>query len=320
MQRNNEEYILMTIAFGGVIAITPFALIRFLSGDWLIGFVDLAMVVGMLIMGILSYYSYRVDLVAIALSVLGLAGMVLAISIKGADLLYWAYPTMIAVFFVLRPRMAILMTIVASLCIATVIMAELALTKFIAVMMTLIVNNVFAYVFSRRMNTQQEQLNLLVRKDPLTGTGNRLALDEKMFELIEMNKRNNQPFSVVMIDADRFKSINDQYGHAVGDQVLISLVQLLVKRIRSTDNMFRYGGEEFVVLLVGAELQFAKNIAEELRLLIESATILQGHSVTVSQGVAEFNGTETAEECLNRADKALYCAKDAGRNRTMVAA
>ena len=98
------------------------------------------------------------------------------------------------------------------------------------------------------MHEQSEQLSLLIRKDPLTGVGNRRALEEKLDEYTASQQRTKIVASLIMIDLDHFKNINDVYGHIVGDQVLIKLTEIINSRIRISDNLYRFGGEEFVII------------------------------------------------------------------------
>ena len=112
--------------------------------------------------------------------------------------------------------------------------------------------------------------------------------------------------------------IRDRYGHAVGDQILKSITEIINLRIRVTDSLYRIGGEEFVVLLVGANLESAVHLAEQLRLLVDANELVPDQAVTISLGVAEIKDGETGNDWLHRADEALYQAKDAGRNSTSV--
>jgi diguanylate cyclase (GGDEF)-like protein len=123
----------------------------------------------------------------------------------------------------------------------------------------------------------------------------------------------------LLIDLDHFKQVNDAFGHAVGDQILVNLTEVVNLRIRVTDSLYRIGGEEFVVVVEGQGLEKAQHLAEQLRTLVEANELGPQHSVTISLGVAELGKDETADNWLRRADDALYCAKRAGRNATSVA-
>ena len=131
---------------------------------------------------------------------------------------------------------------------------------------------------------------------------------------IEEIRREFGPASLIMLDIDHFKKINDKYGHIVGDKVLVKLVDLLHKRQRKLDYVFRAGGEEFVLILRNTGLQQAISLAENLRKNVEEMELLEGEKITISLGVAEYQTGETEVEWLNRADELLYEAKNSGRN------
>jgi diguanylate cyclase (GGDEF)-like protein len=158
----------------------------------------------------------------------------------------------------------------------------------------------------------------LAATDSLTGLPNRRFFDE--FAKLDMNRflRFGDPSSLLMIDLDHFKSINDTYGHAVGDEVLRSVASLGKLAFRSSDLFARWGGEEFVCLLSGADECGAVLAAEKLRLAVEQLSIVSGESaipVTASIGISSFRRADLAiDDALLRADAALYRAKADGRN------
>jgi diguanylate cyclase (GGDEF)-like protein len=151
--------------------------------------------------------------------------------------------------------------------------------------------------------------------DQLTGLLNRRALDARFAEICEQAALSGQPVSVVLADIDRFKRVNDEHGHAIGDAVLRDVSYVLRNSLRSFELLYRYGGEEFLLLLPGADEDAAVRIASTLRGAIESRRPA-GLFVTASFGVASAAGDSgDLARLLDRADEALYAAKDAGRNR-----
>lgn len=155
--------------------------------------------------------------------------------------------------------------------------------------------------------------------DPLTLLGNRSALNSTLQRELQMAERHQHPLSLLMVDVDFFKKINDKYGHYHGDLVLCEVAKGIQSACRSSDITFRYGGEEFVVVLGKTEAQGAKIIAERIREQIAETLITHNGrdiSATVSIGIATSRNDE--KDCINdlfeRADKALYIAKEAGRN------
>jgi diguanylate cyclase (GGDEF)-like protein len=151
--------------------------------------------------------------------------------------------------------------------------------------------------------------------DPLTGLQNRRGLQEGL----EDWQARGQPFGIIALDIDRFKTINDRFGHAVGDAVILRIAQLMRDDSRDTDLLCRNGGEEFLILLPGIDVTASAVIAERLRLQVEAEVFEQVGTVTVSLGVAHYPSYhEDPQQALRLADKALYMAKEQGRNRTVV--
>jgi diguanylate cyclase (GGDEF)-like protein len=156
--------------------------------------------------------------------------------------------------------------------------------------------------------------------DPLTGAGNRIAMDHALERELNLARRFKQPMSLLVLDIDKFKVINDTLGHTAGDAVLRQIVSAVVRINRNTDLTFRYGGDELVVLLNRTNAEGALVIAERLRKAIESMEIIVGEesiTTTVSIGVTSFVNQDTAESMFNRADKALYLIKSAGGNKAI---
>lgn len=165
----------------------------------------------------------------------------------------------------------------------------------------------------------QRDLHQLARVDPLTGVGNRLAIDEALGRMLAQCSRQQQPLAVLMLDADHFKSVNDRFGHAGGDKVLQALVASVRATLRQHDVMGRVGGEEFVVLAPATDLSQAQQLGERIRQVVEGEPLLvdgQLLQLTVSLGVAlAMDAERDGVTVLRRADAALYAAKQEGRNR-----
>lgn len=157
-------------------------------------------------------------------------------------------------------------------------------------------------------------------RDPLTGAGNRVALDKTLSREVELSKRHDQPLSVLMLDLDHFKQVNDEFGHSMGDKVLKEAVKAMTGCIRQTDMCFRYGGEEFLIMLSNADQSGALRIAERVRMGIGQLSFAGKKDklqVTASIGCATLQPSDDTEELVSRADTALYVAKDSGRNRVI---
>jgi len=153
--------------------------------------------------------------------------------------------------------------------------------------------------------------------DPLTGAFNRRQMDVALAQALERHRRTRADASVLIIDVDHFKAVNDGFGHAVGDQVLRDLVAVVRQRSRQLDQVFRMGGEEFLVLLPDTREADARTVAEFLRASIASRCRAGPRTVTVSIGVAGVRQDDDVQAWMRRADDALYRAKAAGRNRVV---
>jgi diguanylate cyclase len=158
--------------------------------------------------------------------------------------------------------------------------------------------------------------------DPLTGIGNRKLFDRRLKELVAFAREEKQPISIIFADIDHFKSVNDTFGHQIGDMVLRRVGETLVECVKGRDLSARYGGEEFVVLLPGTPIKGAYVVAEEIRKTMAEKKLTRKSTgevlrqITLSLGIAELRHNEEADEMVARADAALYTAKRTGRNRT----
>lgn len=151
--------------------------------------------------------------------------------------------------------------------------------------------------------------------DPLTGAFNRRHMHETLATVVERRRRAGERASLLVFDVDGFKRINDVLGHAAGDDVLVGLVTLIAQRMRKVDALFRAGGEEFVLLLAGAEFADALGVGETIRNAVEHASLVPDRQVSISVGVAELANEQSVADWLAEADAALYRAKRTGRNR-----
>lgn len=181
---------------------------------------------------------------------------------------------------------------------------------------------VSALLYPLRNALLYEDALLAAQKDGLTGICNRGAFDDVLSREVDLALRHDRCLGMIIIDIDHFKSINDTYGHSVGDCLLKKLARCAGDTIRHSDQIFRYGGEEFVVLLPETNTQGVKRLAERIRRNIESMeSHCEGNTVkmTASLGIATLQYNEDEAEFFSRADRALYEAKNAGRNCTRFA-
>lgn len=180
------------------------------------------------------------------------------------------------------------------------------------------------YRLAIQLHQQKELLKQLSRIDGLTGLYNRYYWETRVAELLVTVRRNPQPLSLILLDVDHFKAINDTYGHLTGDRVLRKLAELLRANLRDNELLGRYGGEEFALILPGADKEAAYATAERLRRLVQTAQFNSDNGAThlnctISLGVASYQqGFTHYNDWFRAADNALYAAKKQGRNKTVL--
>ena len=316
--RDVRARLTLTLGVSSLPLLAPFAVNHFIQGRILQGFGSLSIV---LLMGYNAwsisrgrYYAWLTSLVLTPLLLL-----FLWTSIRSqAEIGYlWSYPVTIVLYFILPERQA--WTASAVLLSMVIPSAWQVFSDAIAIRaaVTLFAVNLLSAVFVRVITDQQQKLEKLVVTDTLTGLLNRASLQTILEQAIYQNNRSNVPMTIVSIDLDRFKLINDSLGHGAGDIVLRGVGRLLSNRARKTDRVFRLGGEEFLVLLYGADVAEGQQVAEELRHAIATMPLLPNRPVTVSVGVATLQPQENWSEWMKRSDENLYHAKAKGRNRVV---
>jgi len=170
-------------------------------------------------------------------------------------------------------------------------------------------------IWNRKLNALNKELARLSVTDTLTGLYNRLKTDAVLESEFQRSLRFGQPFSVILVDIDKFKQVNDIHGHQVGDQVLIAMARTLQSHTRATDVIGRWGGEEFIVVCPHTEQAGALKLAETLRETLQAQPLPAVGHMTASFGVATYQSGDQTKDVVARADAALYAAKRNGRNR-----
>lgn len=172
-------------------------------------------------------------------------------------------------------------------------------------------------VFARAQRARQ--LADMMTKDSLTGLLQHARIKERLSHELQRSERTGEPLSVVMLDIDHFKKVNDNYGHLIGDQVISSLANLLKQQLRKTDIIGRYGGEEFLLILPDCNQEQAFGLVEQMRQSFASLPFsfdYQNFHCTFSAGISQSKATDETDQLIDQADKALYSSKHAGRNQT----
>lgn len=300
-----------------LVILTPFSINNFLDQDYLIGAGSLS-VIFMLTVNAFSikrgwYYPVITQLLVISI----LCFMVFSIQTLGIIGIFWTYPSMIAFYFILPERQAWVASALLLLIVALQGYAVLELSLLTRILSTLFAVGIFSAIFIRIITQHQEIIEKNAITDALTGLYNRKFLNTVLDDAIQQHRRSHLPMSLLALDIDHFKTINDTYGHDAGDKVLQELADILKERLRATDHAFRCGGEEFLVLLYNTELSAANDVAETIRSRVENTVFIPEHSVTISIGVSTLNTQEDRSAWLKRSDEKLYEAKTTGRNRVI---
>ena len=297
----------------------PFAIYRFSIGDFAIGFVDLIITLSLVAIFTQTYHSKEIKYlnnIAVAICLLCVTWVMYT---QGMSMIFWAFPSMGFTYFVLKSKEALFTNLIFMSLITFIFIDVLSKSQTLSIYPSLVLVCLFGFAFSLCSESQNKKLLRLVDEDTLTGVKNRRSFDEKLENILLNHKRDPKPVSMLLLDLDFFKKVNDTYGHKQGDQVLIEFAQTVKSIIRTTDNVYRFGGEEFVVIANNSSLDNAGLLADSIRKLIQNSPSLSQYNVTVSIGVSEILAADDADSFFRRADNALYKAKSSGRNTVRLA-
>ncbi|MFT3806288.1 GGDEF domain-containing protein [Arenimonas sp.] len=321
LQRMRTDFqlaIITSLGFCAVLGIIPFSIYRFLSGNAFAGVVDLLISVGIVVAVLNAWKSGNVKRAGLLLAIVNTAGCLLSASVLGPPGQYWMYPALVGNFLLLDRKQALLLTASALVFLTVQGKAYDSRLQLVMFLVSASVTSMIAFVFASRTDTQRQQLEALATLDPLTGTGNRRAMVRELQLAVESFKRTGSPFGLAMLDLDHFKQINDKHGHECGDEVLVDFAELVRQHTRKVDRCFRFGGEEFVLLMPSTDVEALRVIDSHLREYVAGKLRCREEQVTVSIGAAALRKGEDWQAWLARADAALYCAKHEGRNCTVV--
>jgi diguanylate cyclase (GGDEF)-like protein len=315
MLRNRVLY---PFAIIGIVFLLPFSLNDFYHQRYLLG-AAIFCVAGLLIANVIAIRNKRkIPFPFSWLLIPGAASIVISISTQGIYGLLWSYPALLFFYFALTKRLANICTSLLLVAASFMCFQKLGLgatVRFVSSMLAMMVAmNIILNVLKSLQYKLQEQ----TIRDPLTGAYNRRHMEICLASAIERKYRHNSTASLLMLDVDYFKRINDELGHEAGDEVLRQLVTLMQARIRKLDLLFRSGGEEFIILLPETNAEQANILAEQLRTEIAAAPFISSHAITASIGVAELETGESRDHWLKNVDNALYSAKHLGRNKVVV--
>jgi diguanylate cyclase (GGDEF)-like protein len=233
--------------------------------------------------------------------------------------LYWIYPLLVALPVLLRTRVSVWLGLLVGVIVLPFVVMRFDTSTAVVVCLSMAHTWMISAWLMYAVSQHSEQLNQLAITDPLTGAYNRRHLQAEAKRALQIYRRYDVPSTLLLIDVDLFKQVNDECGVDAGDEALCQIVNLVQDRLRSEDRVFRYTGEEFVAILKETDESRAMHVAEQIRSFVEQAELLPGQAITISIGVCDVLQAESVDHWLNQCDRALYQAKAEGRNRVVIA-
>ncbi len=301
-----------------LVGVVPFAIYRFANGQPLAGTVDLLI---LLCLGLSCGYTWRTGRTEGAARfavVTYTAGCIAVAHISGLPGALWLYSVLLANYLLVGRSTAGVISAIAIVAVALSDTALPGIPEKLMFVTSAAVSSLFAYVFALRSEQQRAQLASIAVRDSLTGAYNRLGMSDELEIATSRSIRDGSPLGLLVFDLDHFKQVNDSFGHEAGDDVLVQIAAVTGKSTRREDRFFRSGGEEFGLLVPGADAESLRSIAEKLRATVEDEVSCHGKAITVSIGATWFIPGESTADFLSRADTAMYRAKHEGRNRVVV--
>lgn len=312
-----RQRVMSALGIAAAVVLLPFAVYHFVCGEYLLGAGMLAAFFILAIDTLAIHWKRKPPIPFELLLVPAIGGMTLALHDQKFYGALWAYPAVLLFHFAMPRHKANLFSIVTLLAtgglMAHYIGTEITVRFTVTLTLTIVLINLALNIIEDLHHRLIEQAIL----DPLTGAFNRRHMDSCLDYAIERSKRAGAPATLLLIDVDHFKRINDTHGHVAGDRVLGEIVRVVSQRARKLDLLFRIGGEEFLLLLPDTREDSAAIVAEDIRIAVAAAALLKELRVTVSIGVSELHPGETASTWLKHADDAMYVAKNNGRDRVV---
>lgn len=300
-----------------VVSLVPFAIYRLQVGPVAIALIDFALV--LVVAGAVAHAwrGGRVETAGRVVTAVLMAGYLGATVVVGGIIVAWGYPLLLAGFLITGRRWAAGVALAGIAGVLLIPGAHATVLEAVVFTVTALLTSAFAFVFAQRTGRQHEHLHRLATHDDLTGALNRRSLRRELQAAIDAAGGGARA-GLAILDLDHFKRVNDDHGHDAGDRVLAEFARLVRGVTRHTDRFFRLGGEEFLLLLPGADAAALQLLCESLRQVVGQRLEVGGAPVTVSIGAAVLRPGETADDWLARADRAMYRAKREGRDRVVV--
>lgn len=314
MQRDFQLAIISLFGVCTALGILPFAFYRWLTDAHAVAALDATIAAGISVVVVYAWRTGRTRGPGFFMAAINNAGALLSALMLGEAGLLWIYAVLMANFFLIPRRLAAVLSVLEVVGLAIHGGAFGSTSHTASFVASALLVSMLAFILAHWTAYQRDQLELLATHDALTGLGNRRAMEQDLQRAIITNERNRTPCGLAIVDIDHFKAVNDRHGHVAGDAVLVAFADLLRSSVRKIDGVYRFGGEEFLLLLPGADVEGLATATEALRANVAANSIGPEGKLTVSLGAASLRGGESTQSWLSRADTALYRAKSLGRN------
>lgn len=297
-----------------IAVLVPFAVHNFLQGKHVLNVWVILTIIALSVTAYAIYYKKDSKIPLSFSSIPLICALNTAIFDNGAASVFWCFPTTVINSFFYSKKFSRVCNITLFLTTTLSVFVNCELDIFLRFTACLGLM-IFAMNYVLRVQeTLHSKLHEQSVRDPLTNTYNRRLLDIRLNEAVEQKKRKGAVSSILLLDLDFFKKINDSFGHRAGDRILVKFAEIIKETTRSYDTLFRVGGEEFLLFMPDINEQKAGYVAEKIQKAISNAKFDIAFPVTVTIGVSEVRATDSVESWIASADKALYHGKNSGRN------
>lgn len=314
-ERSKTEKVYLSLSLLVSLCILPFAFIRYFSGEIILAIIDGTVSLTLLTFFLYVFFTRKIHTAKYAFAIFLAIASLATIAIKGQSQVLWIAPTIIAIHYLIPIKPAGIINTSFLLIMLIILYPLTNFIEYTTIIFTSGLTAVLSFAMFRSYHHKQDELSHLATIDPLTDSGNRRSLEAKLSEVIYSMGRAQHSACLLILDLDGFKGINDKYGHAIGDDILISVCKLVKSNTRVSDSLFRYGGDEFIIAPLTMDFATAKKLGEKIRDIIAKHDFINGIQLTLSIGVAQYQEHDTPEAWISRADVSLYKAKNNGRNK-----
>lgn len=322
LRRNFQLSLLTVMGIFAVATVMPFAVYRFLQEQYWVFVIDLLLIVMAVAAVAYAWRTGNTFRPGLAYALTLVICCPLIIAPLGANAFLWSYAVLVGIFFLVPPKHAVVLNVIMITSTGLIGYWSDALQGNLQTLLTYYASSFSAamltLIFALHTHSHTQVFIRQATRDPLTGAGNRRALNNALRLAQANQQRHQQLYGVLVMDLDHFKSINDRFGHAVGDQVLIELVKRFTSNARQLDTLYRVGGEEFLLLVPINHLEGLKHLAAKLLQTVASRPFEQAGHVTLSIGGALLTAEQDWQSQIQMADDFLYQAKAKGRDRAII--